>query len=494
MQPINYMQGYQNPLESILNQVKMYQDFSQNANILQSQREQNRITTAHNDRRIQAMNDLQGVDFNDENALRTWAGRYGDLEYGKGLNEYLGKLDEQAKKAEIGRVSQTLSLIRNGKYTVAIDDLEQQAIAYENAGDKANAQGARQMAQFIRQDPQASIDFLGKTFAMMMGKDGMSAYKDYVDSTAPKANFHDLGNQVMASLINPTTGEMATQNVGFKGQSPDNYADNQTKFNIAQGGWQNDIDVAHINGGYNLQERQMQEAGQNARTQAELQLKANIAEQDRLLKSNEWKQMEADGKMWLVNANGDYKPLLNPQTGQQMLAGGVGGTGGGKPLTDTQSNAYTFGTRMLQSNDIVSRLEQQGVKMNWGQLQLDKDSWITTRTLVNAFSSPQQQQYAQAVDDFIHAVLRKESGAAIGADEYKGALRQYFPMPSDSPQVISQKAQNRKTTLAGILGGVPNDFLLSQGIDLNAIKGGSQRQNGGGQPQQPTSYASIRLN
>lgn len=243
MQPINYMQGYKSAIDSILGQARSFQDLSQNANVLQSQREQNRITTAHNDRRIQAMNALQGVDFNDENALRTWAGRYGDLEYGKGLNEYLGKLDEQTKKAEIGRVSQTLSLIRNGKYTVAIDDLEQQAIAYENAGDKANAQGARQMAQFIRQDPQASIDFLGKTFAMMMGKDGMSAYKDYVDSTAPKANFHDLGNQVMASLINPTTGEMATQNVGFKGQSPDSIANNELERWKTQGGWDNAITV-----------------------------------------------------------------------------------------------------------------------------------------------------------------------------------------------------------------------------------------------------------
>lgn len=487
MQPINYMQGYQNPLDNLLGQVHAYQAISQNANTLRSQKAQSELEEAVSERKILAMQDLQTVDYNSEQALREHAMRYADLEYSKGVQAHLATLDEKQRQAEIGRVSQTLSLLKNGKNDVAIDDLLAQAQAYENAGDSQNAQGARQMAERIRQDPKSALDFLGQRFAIVVGKDGMSAYKDYVDSTAPKANFHDLGNQVMASLINPTTGEMTTQNVGFKGQSPDNLADNKRALAVAQGGWKNAQDVAHIQGGYNLQERQMQEAGDNARKQAELNLQAKIAEQEALIKANEVKPMEYGGKMWLVRADGKFKPMVGAD-GQQLSAGGVGGTGGGKSLTDTQSNAYTFGTRMLQSNDIVSRLEQQGVKMNWGQLQLDKDSWITTRTIVNAFSNPQQQQYAQAVDDFIHAVLRKESGAAIGADEYKGALRQYFPMPGDSPQVIAQKAQNRRTTIKGILGGVPSEHLLANNIDINNLYA---NQGGQGQQASQMSYNDI---
>lgn len=243
MQPINYMQGYQNPLESILNQVKMYQDFSQNANVLQSQREQNRITTAHNDRRIQAMNDLQGVDFNDENKLREWAGRYGDLEYGKGLNDYLGKLDEQAKKAEIGRVSQVYSLLRNGKDDVAIADLEQQALAYENAGDKANANGARQMAQLIRADRKSALMNVGMAYAHLVPKDTMDNLKDLNSAYAPNVQYQDMGGSMQAVIVDPITGEMKTQHLGDKTQSPDNYADNARALAVAEGGWDNAITV-----------------------------------------------------------------------------------------------------------------------------------------------------------------------------------------------------------------------------------------------------------
>lgn len=62
----------------------------------------------------------------------------------------------------------------------------------------------------------------------------------------------------------------------------------------------------------------------------------------------------------------------------------------------------------------------------------------------NYVISPQHQEYFQAKDNFITAVLRRESGAAIGADEYVREDKKYFPQPGDSKSVMKQKAKSRK--------------------------------------------------
>jgi len=62
----------------------------------------------------------------------------------------------------------------------------------------------------------------------------------------------------------------------------------------------------------------------------------------------------------------------------------------------------------------------------------------------NIILSDQQQQFAQAKQDFITAVLRKESGAAIGADEFDKEDKKFFPQVGDKPGVLKQKALGRK--------------------------------------------------
>jgi hypothetical protein len=57
------------------------------------------------------------------------------------------------------------------------------------------------------------------------------------------------------------------------------------------------------------------------------------------------------------------------------------------------------------------------------------------------------QKYDQAKRDFVNAVLRKESGAAISQSEFVNAEKQYFPQPGDTPEVIAQKAKNRATAI-----------------------------------------------
>jgi hypothetical protein len=59
----------------------------------------------------------------------------------------------------------------------------------------------------------------------------------------------------------------------------------------------------------------------------------------------------------------------------------------------------------------------------------------------------QQQQTVNARINFITALLRKESGAAIGPSEFSTAEKLYFPKPGDSKSVIDQKQKARELAI-----------------------------------------------
>ena len=59
----------------------------------------------------------------------------------------------------------------------------------------------------------------------------------------------------------------------------------------------------------------------------------------------------------------------------------------------------------------------------------------------------QQQSYDQAKRNFITAVLRKESGAAIAASEFANEEKKYFPQAGEDDAVIKQKQKARKLAI-----------------------------------------------
>jgi hypothetical protein len=60
------------------------------------------------------------------------------------------------------------------------------------------------------------------------------------------------------------------------------------------------------------------------------------------------------------------------------------------------------------------------------------------------FKSDEYKQIEQAQRDFVNAVLRQESGAAIAESEFENAIKQYFPQPGDTAEVVRQKQINRQ--------------------------------------------------
>ena len=58
----------------------------------------------------------------------------------------------------------------------------------------------------------------------------------------------------------------------------------------------------------------------------------------------------------------------------------------------------------------------------------------------------------QAESNFINAVLRRESGAAISDTEFAKAEKQYFPRPGDGERTLAQKKANREQVLTSLKG------------------------------------------
>lgn len=122
-----------------------------------------------------------------------------------------------------------------------------------------------------------------------------------------------------------------------------------------------------------------------------------------------------------------------------------------KPLTDAQSKAALFGSRMQSSDEVINSLASSGKMFSTPGSR----AGYGVGAAVNVLNSSEGQQLDQAKRDFINATLRRESGAVISDPEFDNAEKQYFPQIGDSPEVMKQKAQNRGVAIRGVQAEVP---------------------------------------
>lgn len=112
-------------------------------------------------------------------------------------------------------------------------------------------------------------------------------------------------------------------------------------------------------------------------------------------------------------------------------------------MTEGQSNAALYADRIRAAEKVIAETEAAGLDL------IDK-GLSAVPVLGNKMVSEGYQRYEQARRDFINAVLRRESGAVISDAEFTNAEKQYFPQPGDKPEVLKQKANNRRIALEGI--------------------------------------------
>lgn len=142
---------------------------------------------------------------------------------------------------------------------------------------------------------------------------------------------------------------------------------------------------------------------------------------------------------------------------------GYGPKAGSKPLNEGQAKALGYGTRMQESAKILESLDGKyspsGINAKLGAENSFGGS--VTGPIANSLLSDNSQQAEQAQRDFVNAILRRESGAAISSSEFDNARKQYFQQPGDSPAVKMQKKRNRELAINGVLAEVPTALRSS---------------------------------
>lgn len=124
-----------------------------------------------------------------------------------------------------------------------------------------------------------------------------------------------------------------------------------------------------------------------------------------------------------------------------------------KAPTEFQGKSAAFGLRATEADKILNDLNGKYSPAAINSKQTVENTWLVGGALgaaTNKFAlNGSDQRAEQAQRDFVNAVLRQESGAAIGAQEFDNAKKQYFPQPGDGSDVIAQKATNRRLAIQG---------------------------------------------
>lgn len=142
-----------------------------------------------------------------------------------------------------------------------------------------------------------------------------------------------------------------------------------------------------------------------------------------------------------------------------------------KPPSDAQVLAGGFADRMVAAQSLTSALESKApvgvMESIYNSIPLIGDK--IPQVLPQSFGglSPERRQYLQAANNWIRANLRKESGAAIGADEWTQEYVNYFPQPGDDQATIDQKAMFREVTTQNMARAAGRDYkpLVPESID-----------------------------
>jgi hypothetical protein len=197
---------------------------------------------------------------------------------------------------------------------------------------------------------------------------------------------------------------------------------------------------------------------------AKLEQQANQFQQSEARAASQFAQGQ-NAPVFNADAGGFvYKPTAQAPQGSVVKVEGVGN----KPLTEGQAKAVAYGARMQNSDKILNDLGLSGTNAIIPG---------ANNAVMNPLLSKNQQKAVQAQRDFVNATLRRESGAVISDQEFANAAKQYFPQVGDTPEVIAQKAQNRKIAIGGIQADIPQS---SRDLPKQIIQNSTPKPTGSG--------------
>lgn len=134
-------------------------------------------------------------------------------------------------------------------------------------------------------------------------------------------------------------------------------------------------------------------------------------------------------------------------------APGVIGVTPATGFNEGQDKAASYADRMYQAQNVLGQLEGAGTSVG--------DALMGSVPLVGNFlTSPDYQQYQQAGREFIAAMLRRDSGAAVTQQEFDYYASMYLPQPGDSPEVVAQKKAARDAAYGAMVRGAGPAYVM----------------------------------
>lgn len=162
-------------------------------------------------------------------------------------------------------------------------------------------------------------------------------------------------------------------------------------------------------------------------------------------------QFGPDGRFYPVNPPSGMSFQVDPATGQVSFQQGSGV----KPLTEGQSKDAVYATRAEGS---LPTIDQYGDALTD---PVERAKEYDPTGIARGTQSKEFQMAKQAGDEFLQAILRKDTGAAITKDEMDSYGSVYLPKPGDSPELLSQKRVARSRALAALQSGMPPQAILN---------------------------------
>jgi len=139
----------------------------------------------------------------------------------------------------------------------------------------------------------------------------------------------------------------------------------------------------------------------------------------------------------------------------------------GKPPTQGEELLAGYAARVKQSNQGFENITMGTGEMAWNR-------W--TPDLLNTEAG---KNFRQNETNFINAIMRRESGAAISDSERASARAQYIPMPNDPASTLELKRRNRLIVQESLIRGAgrayvdPDELLRQAGVDPATLTPGA---------------------
>ena len=155
------------------------------------------------------------------------------------------------------------------------------------------------------------------------------------------------------------------------------------------------------------------------------------------------------------------------------------------PFTEGQKKAAGFAVRMDAAVGQMEALEDSGFNpVNAYDVTVENFPFVGD-LVENYFKTAKYQQYNRAVNDFLTAQLRKESGAQINASEFDLMYKTYLPLPGDKEAVLQAKREARRAALAAMIGDAGEAYKRT--ADIVAAEAGDA------EPSRPSSDEALRI-